>query len=170
MLPFKIRYMNSQMKLLALYSMPFILVGMLYIFEIRLLTEVTGNTGISIWITATLCLYYVIVIFLNNSLNKLPKVILIISCFAIVFLPVRQNISVVDYVQKDSEIYWIERSYPTGVLKVFFAEKGIFMKADKLYQDDEITHKAYLVLDPDGSTTLVYSRKPSDEKYYRHEL
>lgn len=162
--------MNSQFKLLALYFLPFILVSTLYLWGGKPVTEVTGNTGGALWVTGFLCAYYIAIILLFGKLRFSPALMIVTLLLALMFLPVRKNISVVDYIKTDSEIFWVERSYISGVLQVFVAEQGIVLKPKKIYQNDEITHEAFLELGSDGVPTLVYSERASDEIYQRHDL
>lgn len=163
--------MIFSMKTLVFYLIPFIIVISLDIAGISLLTEVKGNSGQAIWVSCAIAVYYFFIIFWHNKLDKALIRILWITILALLFLPVRQTIAIVNYVNTDNNIYWLERPYwGEGVLQVFVATESIFIRPEKIYQDTETTHEAFLELDPEGRVILVYSRDASDQTYHRHAL
>lgn len=162
--------MNSRMKFLTLFLIPLVFIISLNIFGIRIITEVKGNVEQAIWVSCVFLAYYIIFIFWGYRLAVSPSLIIIITIFSLLFLPIRQNIAVVNYVQTETNIYWLERSYFTGTLKVFGAPDRIFLKPQQLYLKTTITHDAYLELDAQGQPILVYSKSLSDSEYARQKL
>ena len=163
--------MNRRMKFVTLFFLPLALILCLNFFGLRMASEVTGNLGYGIWVSATIGLYYaIIIVWRFRSAAALP-VILMSAIFALLFLPVRQNITVIDYVKTDNNVYWLERSLLTGALKVFVAPDGAMLKAQQLYEHTEVTHAAFLELGPQSDKpVLVYSNAASAAELQRQVL
>ena len=159
------------MKFVTLFLLPLAFILSLNFFGLRMATEVTGNLGYGIWASAIIVLYYaIIIIWRFRSAAALP-IILMSAIFALLFLPVRQNIAVIDYVKTDNSVYWLERSFVTGALKVFVAPDGVVLKAQQLYVHTDVTHEAFLELSPQGEKpVLVYSTTASVAEYQRQVL
>ncbi|CAM3697440.1 hypothetical protein [Rheinheimera salexigens] len=154
--------MTSKLKRLAIYLLPFLAVIELNVFGVGFLTEVTGNTGQTVWILLALIVYYLIVLLWHKSLAKTPIIILTLLIFSLMFLPVRQNISVISYVSKDADIYWLERAYFTGEVSVFVAPKSLLLARKKLLQREDIAYEAFLQLTEKGEVILVYADSAAD--------
>lgn len=153
--------MNWRMKFLMLFLVPLVLVISFNMLGIRITTEVKGNVEQAIWVTCAFIAYYAVIIFWGFRLTVSPPLIITVIIFSLLFLPVRQNIAIVNYVQTETDLYWLERSYLTGALKVFVAPDKAFLKPQQLYLKTSITPVAYLELDADGQPTLVYSDNPN---------
>ena len=159
------------MKFVTLFLLPLAFILSLNFFGLRMATEVTGNLGYGIWASAIIVLYYaIIIIWRFRSAAALP-IILMSAIFALLFLPVRQNIAVIDYVKTDNSVYWLERSFVTGALKVFVAHDGVVLKAQQLYLHTDVTNEAFLELGQHGEKpVLVYSTTASVAEYQRQVL
>lgn len=161
--------MKSRMKFLVLFFAPAFSIIILSFFNIRLVTEVKGNVEQAIWVSCTFALYYIVLICWKSKLSSLP-LILVALIFSILFLPVRQNIAIVNYVQTETDLYWLERSYLANTLKVFTSSNNIFLTPQQLYLATETVRHAYIELDEQGQLFLVYSEDLSNTEYTRQKL
>ncbi|SDB17558.1 hypothetical protein SAMN02927930_00655 [Pseudidiomarina indica] len=147
--------MLSKKSTLFLYALPFIISLLSYFFQFRFINEVTGNNGIGLTVTGILSLYFIVITLLAFSLKEAVIPLLSLAILALIFLPVRQNISVVSTLKSDSKIYWIERSYFTSFLSVHEANNEIIMKPERIRLIENVVYEAQLKT-IEGEVYLVY--------------
>ena len=84
---------------------------------------------------------------------------------SIIFLPVRQNISVVDYVKNENDkIYWIERTYLDGFIRVFESNDSLILTETGVISSDGPIHEAYLKTLPSSRVVFVYKENSADKE------
>jgi hypothetical protein len=157
--------MMRKIKLLTLYSLPFIAVALFHCLDTTFLTAITGNAIYSVFITFSFLFYFLTIIGLNGTWKSSPIAILTILILSIVFLPVRKDISIIDYITQGDKIYWIERHYISGEIVVYSGNMQPLTKRSQVYVIDETTHGAYLDFNSDGNLILAFSKAKSPEKY-----
>ncbi|MTJ02447.1 hypothetical protein [Idiomarina piscisalsi] len=146
---------------LFLYALPFIISLFSYFFQFSFINEVTGNNGIGLTVTGILSLYFIVITLLAFSLKEAVIPLLSLAILALMFLPVRQNISVVSTLKSDSKIYWIERSYFTNFLSIHKANNEIIMKPERLRLIENVVYDAQLKA-TEGEVYLVYKESKDD--------
>lgn len=179
---------------LLLYGLPFLLVAGLHYFELYFVTEITGyqgvGQGISQLLSGLFVVYFIGIVFVTHlsfrapiwkqkSLLKIPVTGLVICILALLFLPVRQKIAVVQVLPVEQGLYWLERPYFTGAVKVYYAHyqvnkfppfSQLFIQPRLVYQDQQGAHEAFLEVDTTGRVVLGYSKQPSDQSYLYQSL
>lgn len=153
--------MLSKKSTLFLYALPFIISLLSYFFQFSFINEVTGNNGIGLTVTGILSLYFIVITLLAFSLKEAVIPLLSLAILALMFLPVRQNISVVSTLKSDSKIYWIERSYFTSFLSVHEANNEIIMKPERIRLIENVVYEAQLKT-IEGEVYLVYKENEDD--------
>src|SRR5690554_7984847 len=136
--------MLSKKSTLFLYALPFIISLLSYFFQFSFINEVTGNNGIGLTVTGILSLYFIVITLLAFSLKEAVIPLLSLAILALMFLPVRQNISVVSTLISDSKIYWIERSYFTSFLSVHEANNETILKLDRIRLIENVFYESQL--------------------------
>ena len=153
--------MLSKKSTLFLYAVPFIISLLSYFFQFSFINEVTGNNGIGLIVTGILSLYFIVITLLAFSLKEAVTPLLSLAILALMFLPVRQNISVVSTLKSDSKIYWIERSYFTSFLSVHKANNEIITKPERVRLKEDVVYEAQLKA-IEGEVYLVYKENEND--------
>jgi len=153
--------MLNRKSTLIFYALPFIISLFSYFFQFGFINEVTGNEGIGLIVTIVISLYFIILTLLAFSLEKAVVPLLSLAILALIFLPVRQNISVVSTLKSDSKIYWLERSYFTSFLSVHKANNEIIMKPERVRLIENIVYEAHLKA-VEGEVYLVYKENEDD--------
>ena len=153
--------MLSKKSTLFLYAVPFIISLLSYFFQFSFINEVTGNNGIGLIVTGILSLYFIVITLLAFSLKEAVTQLLSLAILALMFLPVRQNISVVSTLKSDSKIYWIERSYFTSFLSVHKANNEIITKPERVRLIEDVVYEAQLKA-IEGEVYLVYKENEND--------
>jgi low affinity Fe/Cu permease len=153
--------MLSRKSIVFLYALPFIISLFSYFFQFSFINEVTGNNGIGLIVTGILSLYFIVITLLAFSLKEAVTPLLSLAILALMFLPVRQNISVVSTLKSDSKIYWIERSYFTSFLSVHKANNEIITKPERVRLIEDVVYEAQLKA-IEGEVYLVYKENEND--------
>lgn len=153
--------MLNRKSILFLYALPFIISLFSYFFQFSFINEVIGNKGIGLIVTVFISLYFIILTLLAFSLKKAVIPLLSLAILALMFLPVRQNISVVSTLKVDSEIYWVERSYFASFLSVHKADNKIIMKPERIRLIEDVVYEAHLKT-IEGEVYLVYKENEND--------
>lgn len=153
---------------LLLFALPFLITLIFYSFGFNFINQIIGNKGIGILITLSIAIYFLVVALLSFKPEKATVALLTVAILALMFLPVRQNISVVSTLKIDSKVFWIERSYFAGSLSVFSAENRVLIKPERLYLTDDVIYEAYLE-DKSGEVHLVY-KKDKDDSYLSRKI
>ncbi|WP_300321376.1 hypothetical protein [Idiomarina sp.] len=153
--------MLSKKSTLFLYAVPFIISLLSYFFQFSFINEVTGNNGIGLIVTGILSLYFIVITLLAFSFKEAVIPLLSLAILALMFLPVRQNISVISTLKSGSEIYWVERSYFTNFLSVHKANNEIIMKPERLRLIENVVYEAQLKT-IEGEVYLVYKENEDD--------
>ncbi len=112
-------------------------------------------------VTGILSLYFIVITLLAFSLKEAVTPLLSLAILALMFLPVRQNISVVSTLKSDSKIYWIERSYFTSFLSVHKANNEIITKPERVRLIEDVVYEAQLKA-IEGEVYLVYKENEND--------
>ncbi|MGM0525955.1 hypothetical protein [Idiomarina seosinensis] len=153
--------MLNRKSILLFYALPFIASLFSYFFQFSFINEVTGNHGVGLIVTVIISLYFIILTLLAFGLKEAVVPLLSLAILALMFLPVRQNISVVSTLKSDSEIYWIERSYFTSFLSVHKANNEIIMKPERVRLIENAVYDAQLEA-IEGEVYLLYKESKDD--------
>lgn len=153
---------------LLLFTLPFLVTLIFYSFGFKFINQIIGNKEVGIFITLLITIYFVVVAFLFFKPGEATVALLTVAILALMFLPVRQNISVVSTLKVDSEIFWIERPYISGALIVYGANNEILIEPERLYLTDDTIYEAHLE-DKDGEVHLVY-KKDEDDPYLSKKI
>lgn len=159
--------MNKFLLILALSLLPFLVALAVSSQGWDFVTEIRGNAGVGVVLTSLIAIYYVGVGWLVGGLKALPY-LLGMAILALVFLPVRQDISVISTLTADENILWIERSTVGSYVRVFHAESGLVLQPQPLLELEETVYEAYLERD-NGRVTLVH-RATADDNLQRQPL
>lgn len=148
------------------FLIPFLATFILWIADLRLITQVTGNQGLGLLLSGLIFLYFSIGILLFSSDNFERSVaVFFFVLTSIIFLPVRQNISVVDYVKNENDkIYWIERTYLDGFIRVFESNDSLILTETGVISSDGPIHEAYLKTLPSSRVVFVYKENSADKE------
>lgn len=146
---------------LFLYTLPFIISLLSYFLQFSFITEITGNKGVGLIVTVVISLYFVILTLFAFNLKSAIVPLLTLAILALIFLPVRQNISVVSTLNVDSKIYWIERSYFTRFLSVYKTNNEIIMEPERVRLIENVVYEAHLKT-IEGEAYLVYKQNEDD--------
>lgn len=147
--------MLSRKSIVFLYALPFIISLFSYFFQFSFINEVTGNNGIGLVVTVILSLYFIILTLLAFRLKEAVIPLLSLAILALMFLPVRQTMSVVSTLKSDSKVYWVERSYFTSFVSVHKANYEIVMKPERIRLIESVVYDAQLKT-IEGDVYLVY--------------
>lgn len=153
---------------LLLFTLPFLVTLIFYNFGFKFINQIIGNKEVGILVTLLITIYFLVVALLSFKLGKATVALLTIAILALMFLPVRQNISVVSTLKVDSEIFWVEHPYISGSLIVYSANNKILLKPERLYLTDDTIYKAHLE-DKGGEVHLVY-KKDKDDPYLSKKI
>lgn len=147
--------MLSRKSIVFLYALPFIISLFSYFFQFSFINEVTGNNGIGLVVTVILSLYFIILTLLAFRLKEAVIPLLSLAILALMFLPVRQTMSVVNTLKSDSKVYWVERSYFTSFVSVHKANYEIVMKPERIRLIESVVYDAQLKT-IEGDVYFVY--------------
>lgn len=153
--------MLNRKSILFFYALPFIASLFSYFCQFSFINEVTGNHGIGLIVTVIISLYFIILTLLAFGLKEAVVPLLLLAILALMFLPVRQNISVVSTLKSDSEIYWIERSYFTSFLSIHKANSEIIIKPERVRLIESAVYDAQLKV-IEGEVYFLYKESKDD--------
>ncbi|RUO69698.1 hypothetical protein [Idiomarina ramblicola] len=151
---------------LLLFTLPFLVTLIFYNFGFKFINQIIGNKEVGILVTLLITIYFLVVALLSFKLGKATVALLTIAILALMFLPVRQNISVVSTLKVDSEIFWVERH--RGALMAYSANNKVLIKPERLYLTDDTIYEAHLE-NKDGEVYLVY-KKDKDDPYLSKKI
>lgn len=141
--------------------LPFIVTLTSSFFHFSFISEVTGNRGLGLLVTTVFVVYFLTLTLLAFNIQRAVVVLLSLSILALMFLPVRKNISVISNVQLNSKLFWIERPYFGEHLAIYKADNRVLLSPEKVFLTKDKIYEAYLNTEK-GQVYLLYKNNKND--------
>jgi|AntRauMFilla1563_2_1112583.scaffolds.fasta_scaffold59200_2 hypothetical protein len=149
--------------LLILSVVPFIVFFWVNLNGFKFINEVEGLNSSTLVIPFILLVYYLTIIALIKSVSRVAILVLCLAILGVMFLPIRQNISIAHNIETQTEVFWIERPYWSGSVSVFKSKKNVVLVPEKLFFEESGMHEARL--DQTGDKVMLVFKRYNTGTY-----